>query len=79
MSQNFPNELPVEVLNFDKLSGNFRIHSSSAKLILGIHSNTTLWRRRKETGFPKPDRFNTYGVEDIRNYLAVVGSTNTHL
>ena len=62
-------ELPVEVLNFDSLHGKFRIHSKSAKLILGIHSNTTLWRRRKEDGFPKPDRFNTYSVADIRNYL----------
>ena len=67
--QLLPNELPVEVLNFEKLPSNFRIHSSSAKLILGIHSNSTLWRRRQEDGFPKPDKFNTYGVGDIRKYL----------
>ena len=65
-------DLPIEILNFDKLSDDFRIHPSRTKLILGIGSNTTLWRRRKEEGFPKPDRFNTYRVGDIRKYLASI-------
>ena len=69
MTQN--TSVPIEVLNFDKLPGNARLHTNSVKLILGIHSNTTLWRRRKEEGFPQPDRFNTYSVEAIRNYLDV--------
>ena len=74
MSQTPLNELPVEGLNFYKLSGSFRINSSSAKLILGVHSNSTLWRRRKVEGFSKPDDFNTYRVDDIRKYLANVQS-----
>ena len=68
-------DLPVEVLNFDKLCDSFRVHSSTVKLILGIRSNTTLWRRRKEAGFPKPDKFNTYSVRDVRCYLSGANTT----
>ena len=68
------NELPTEVINFGKLHDDFRIHPAPTKVILGIKSNTTLWRRRKEEGFPKPDRFNTYRVGDIRTYLASLKS-----
>ena len=64
--------LPVEVLNFDKLPDDSRIPSASMQMMCGIKSNTSLWRRKKQEEFPKPDKYNTCRVGDIRKYLASI-------